>query len=513
MGRQVVRRIAACLKTVSWASRLRDARAIHPRRPPALPRRLPAGWAAILLALWLVPVPALARDVVAGPGFKPWTGDFDGMEKRRLIRILVPYSKTIYFIDRGRQLGTAVDLGLALEKELNASRRKEIQRIRIAFVPVARDRLIPALIEGRGDIVAANLTITPERRQLVDFAPPLATGVSEILVTGPAAPTVATLDDLGGKTVPVRPSSSYYTHLVALNAGLKQAGKPEIVIEPIDETLEDEDLMEMVNAGLLPWTVVDQHKAAICATTFERITLRTDITVANDGDVAWAIRKDSPKLAAVLANFVSTHKVGTTFGNMLRKRYYQNDKMVRAAYDQAEIAKFQALVALFRQYGQAYRFDELLLAAQGYQESQLDQKRRSPRGAVGIMQLLPSTAADKMVGITGIDTSAERNIEAGAKYLNYLSTRYVDDAGLTPINRMLFAIAAYNAGPGNLRKFRREAVKMGLDPNVWFGNVEHGAAKVVGRETVQYVGNIYKYYVAYRLYFDRKTADAAAGRG
>lgn len=463
----------------------------------------PAGAAVIFVLLNVTIAPALAQVFPPGPGFKPWTGDLDGMEKRRLIRILVPYSKTIYFIDRGRQFGTAVEFGQALEKEINSTRKKEVDRIRVAFVPVARDQIIPALLAGRGDIIAANMTITPERREQVDFTPPFASDVSEILVTGPSAPDMINVEDLAGKAVSVRASSSYASHLGTLNDRLKANGKPPIIVEPVDEALEDEDLMEMVNAGLLPWTVIDQHKAAIWASTFGTLKLRSDIAVARDGEIAWAYRKNSPQLAAMLATFVETHKVGTIFGNILKKRYYQDDRMVRRAYDGAEIAKFEALVVLFQQYGNAYAFDELMLAAQGYQESQLDQARRSHRGAVGIMQMLPSTAADKAVNITGIDKSAERNIEAGAKYLNHLATRYVTDPAVDPTNRMLFAIAAYNAGPGNLRKFQREAEKMGLDRNVWFGNVEHGAARIVGRETVQYVSNIYKYYIAYRLYFAR----------
>jgi membrane-bound lytic murein transglycosylase MltF len=140
-----------------------------------------------------------------------------------------------------------------------------------------------------------------------------------------------------------------------------------------------------------------------------------------------------------------------------------------------------------------------LLAAQGYQESELDQNKTSPRGAVGVMQLLPKTAADKNVGVPDIESSAERNIHAGAKYLRHLIMTYIDDAAVDERNRVLFAFAAYNAGPGNLRKFRARAKALGLDPNVWFGNVENGAAATVGRETVQYVSNIYKYYVAYVL--------------
>jgi membrane-bound lytic murein transglycosylase MltF len=146
-----------------------------------------------------------------------------------------------------------------------------------------------------------------------------------------------------------------------------------------------------------------------------------------------------------------------------------------------------------------YDFDHLMMVAQGFQESQLDQKRRSPRGAIGVMQLLPSTAADPSVGVAGIEQDVEKNIHAGIKYMSVLRDRYLDDPAIDAKNRMLLSFAAYNAGPGNLQRFRRLAEKSRLDPNVWFNNVEIAAGKIVGSETVQYVSNIYKYYIAYTL--------------
>ena len=218
-------------------------------------------------------------------------------------------------------------------------------------------------------------------------------------MTGPSAASLTSLDDLSGKVIFARPSSSYYEHLQLLNAAFKRSGKAEIDIRPIDENLEDEDLIEMVNAGLLPWCIVDDHKARIWATVFERVVLREDIAMTQEGEIAWAIRKGSPKLASALNAFVKGHRVGTTFGNILKKRYYQSDKMVRAAYEASEIQKYRALRCLLQKHATTYAFDMLLLAAQGYQESHLDQSRHSPRGAVGIMQLLPSTASDKAIGI------------------------------------------------------------------------------------------------------------------
>jgi membrane-bound lytic murein transglycosylase MltF len=124
---------------------------------------------------------------------------------------------------------------------------------------------------------------------------------------------------------------------------------------------------------------------------------------------------------------------------------------------------------------------------------------------VGVMQVLPSTAADPNVAIERID-ELENNIHAGVRYLAFLRDRYFSDPEISPLDRNAFSWAAYNAGPAKVRKMRQQAAKMGLDPNIWFSNVEVAAARVVGREPVQYVSNIYKYYVAYRLVADRTEA-------
>jgi membrane-bound lytic murein transglycosylase MltF len=433
-----------------------------------------------------------------------WTGDLDGMRRRGRIRILVPYSKTFYFIDiGGKQFGITYEAGRAFEDWLNQQDKAKTLRTSVVFIPVSRDRLLPGLLDGTGDIAAGNLTITDERLKLVQFAHPLAKGVREVLVTGPTTPPVTSLDDLGGKEIFVRPSSSYYEHLQAINQARAAGGKAPIQLSKLDEELEDEDVMEMVNAGLLPWCIVDAHKAKVWSAVLTSMTVRSDIAVHEGGEIAWAMRKDSPLLRAMLDKFAGTHKVGTTFGNMLKKRYSGAQSPIFRATSAEELDKFTRLVELFQHYGQEYKFDELMLAAQGYQESKLDQSARSPRGAVGVMQLLPSTAADPAIGITGIENDPAQNIHAGVKYLRLLVDKYLSDPALDDKNRTLMAFAAYNAGPGNLRKFRQLAQKSGLDPNVWFGNVEHAAADIVGRETVQYVANIYKYYVAYRLATER----------
>jgi membrane-bound lytic murein transglycosylase MltF len=430
-----------------------------------------------------------------------WTGDLDGMRDRLRVRILVPSSKTLFMIDRsGRHYGLSYETGVALGVWLNAKYKPPKNfKIEIMFLPVPRDRLISGLVDGTGDMSAGALTITPERQARVAFSAPVAQNVKEVVITGPAAPQISSVEDLAGREIYARRSSSYYEHLASLSKKFAAAGRKPIILKPIDEELEDEDLLDMVNAGLLPWVVVDGYKADLWAHVLPNISVRSDLTINPGGEIAFALRKNSPLLKADLDEFVETHKVGTTFGNSQITRYLKTGEYAKQATSKKNAQKFTELIQIFQKYGTQYSFDYLMVMAQGYQESQLDQKQKSKRGAVGVMQVLPKTAADKAIGIKGIDKSADRNVEAGVKYLRLLVNRYLNDPKIDAKNRTLMAFAAYNAGPGNLNKFRQLAAKSGLNPNVWFQNVEVAAATIVGRETVQYVANIYKYYVAYRL--------------
>ncbi len=434
---------------------------------------------------------------------KPWTGDWDGMVIRNQIRVLVPFSKTFYFLDGGRQRGLTYDLMKVFAKQINEDLKRNIVQVQFVFIPVNRDELIPNLLNGVGDIAAGGLTITPERKDLIDFSEPVLTNVREIIVTGPSSPPLSSLDDLSGKTIHVRKSSSFYEHLVRLNASFLIAGKPELKLIPEEENLEDEDLLEMVNAGLLPMLVMDSPKAEFWAKIFEDIRLHPDIAVNTGGEIAWAFRKNSPKLKKMINRFVRNNKKGTLIGNMVFTRYLKNTTYVKNALATHERKKFQSLMHVFEKTAEPYGFDWVLAMALGYQESMLDQRKRSSAGAIGVMQLLPSTARDPHVNIPNIN-KLEPNIHAGVKYLHFLHDRYFKDPDMSQLNQWLFSIASYNAGPAKVAKLRTEAPSMGLNPNQWFKNVELVAAKRIGRETVQYVSNIYKYFIAYRLILEKE---------
>jgi membrane-bound lytic murein transglycosylase MltF len=443
-----------------------------------------------------------------------WTGDLDGMVERQMIRALVTYSKTFYFLDGATQRGISYESLKEFEDFLNQRLGRRTLEVPVVIIPVQRDELLPALTQGLGDLAAANLTITPDRLESVDFSDPVFTGVEEVIVTGPKAPAIQRLEDLAGGEIHIRRSSSYWESVNELNRSLVEKGLDALRLVAADEFLEDEDLLEMVNAGLIPTIIVDSHKATFWAQIFDDIRVHADLSVRSGGAIGWAFRKKSPQLAEVVNAFVKKHKKGTLIGNVLLNRYLRDNKWVRNPLADADRKRFEQTIGLFEEYGERFDFDFLMLTALAYQESRLDQSMRSKAGAVGVMQILPSTAGDPNVGIADIH-EIENNIHAGAKYLRFLRDRYFSDPEMDRINQTLFSFAAYNAGPAKVRRLRAEAQKEGLDPNVWFLNVERIAAKRIGRETVQYVSNIAKYYIAYRqaVSLDRKKRAITPPRG
>ena len=425
-----------------------------------------------------------------------YTGDLDGMIKRRYIRILVAYSKTHYFVDQGTQGGLTYEFGRMFEDGLNKKLKKKHVRVHLVFVPVARDQLIPALLEGRGDIASANLTITPARLKQVDFTDPWYKNASEIVVTGPAAEPISNVEDLSGKEVYVRKSSSFCESLEKVNGDLVKARKAPVKVRLAPEELETEDILEMVNAGLVKITIADNHIAEFWKQILTKIVLHPNVAVRTGGQIATMIRKNSPQLKAELNEFLARLPEGSKTFNVIAQKYLKNTKFVKSATSKEEIAKFEAAVKFFRKYGDKYELDYLLMIAQGYQESKLDQDARNPSGAVGVMQVLPSTGKEMNVGDI---TKLEPNIHAGVKYIRFMMDQFYANEPMDPVNKGLFTFASYNAGPGRIAQLRKEAVKRGLDPNQWFNNVEVLAAEKVGREAVQYVSNIYKYYLAYKM--------------
>jgi len=439
------------------------------------------------------------------------TDDFDAMLKQRAIRVGVTFSRTHYFIDKGAQRGIAYESLTLFEKELNQQYKTGNLKVHVIFVPLQRDQLLPALTEGKIDAVAAMLTVTPERSQVVAFTAPTRVDVNEVVVTGPGAPPIRTVDDLSGQSVFVRKTSSYYASIVALNEQLKSRGKAPVGITPAPEVFEDDDVLEMTNAGLAPIVVVDDYMVDFWSGVFPKLQVHRDVRLRSGGELAVAVRKENPKLKEVISAWVARHSKGDAFRNVVERKYLQNVDYVKDAASEAEREKFLKTISFFKKYGDQYKLDFVLMAAQGYQESQLNQNAKSPVGAVGVMQVMPATGKELNVGDI---RQVEPNIHAGVKYMRFMQDTYFAGEPMDDLNKTLMAFAAYNCGPGRLRQLRRETAKRGMNANVWFGNVERIASERIGRETVQYVSNIYKYYVAYKLMIEQRDLRAAArGRG
>ena len=446
--------------------------------------------------------PPPASNTLVLPLYHHYTDDLDAMVKRHAIRAIVTINPIGFFYDNGVPRGLVYETLEEFQKFANRTLKTGKVGVRVTFIPVRIDQLEAALKQGIGDFIALPVAVTSERGKRVAFSVPLLTGVTEIIVSGPEYAAVSTLEGFGGKQVFVNPLTNYYNNLQKVNELLNKNEETPIEVKEADRSLDQDDLIEMVNAGLIPATITTKRRASLWSQVLPNLKPHPECVIANEGNLAWATRKDNPQLKHLLDQFVMGHKEGTTFGNILLRRYLQNTKWVTNSTSGAAMEKFRATAEIFKKYATQYDFDFLMLAAQGYQESMLNQAMISHRGAVGIMQVIPKFAAAPPISIRDV-TKADGNIHAGAKILRHIADTRFNDPEINRLDKTLFTFASYNAGPNRISRLRKKAVEMNLDPNVWFGNVELVAAEDIGEETVIYVRNIYKYYVAYKLTADR----------
>ena len=435
--------------------------------------------------------------------------DLDAMMKRRYIRALVIINPISFFYSHGNPMGVMYEALRELEKYVNDKYKTGSFPVKVTFIPLRPDQVEEALRRGVGDFIAYGLIVTPEREQRVAFTVPLQTNVKQLIVSRADFGDVSKLADLGGKEIYVNPLSVSYQRLQRLNEKLKQEKKPLVNLKAADPNLIDDDLVQMVNAGVIPATVTSDLRAKLWSQILPNLVVHPEPAIASGEQTAWAVRKDNPQLKQLLDEFIPPRAVGTSFGNTLVRRYLQNTKWIKNSTSPEEMKKFQELSALFKQYSGQYGFDYLMMMAQGYQESLLNQSARNPSGAVGIMQVIPKYAAANPINVKNVN-QAPANIEAGVKMLRNIEDQYFNDPNIDQLNKTLMVFASYNAGPNRIARLRAQAQQQGLDPNKWFGNVELLVAQDVGQETVTYVGNVYKYYIAYKLALQDQNAVAPA---
>ncbi len=425
-------------------------------------------------------------------------GDLKEIRERRILRVLVSYNRTNFFNTLKGQRGLEHDLIKAYEKHLNRGPRQERYQTHVVFLAKPFNELFSELSAGHGDIIAAGLTITPERQASFDFTSPYIKNVQEILISNKNAPKITRLEDLSEKQIIVVANSSYIIHIERANQALGALGLPGIEVIQADPALEAEDLLEMVNAGLFDYTVVDNHIADIYQTNFLDIQVQKNFIFHSGGKIAWAINKNQPELKASLNEFILKYaRPGKLLGNSTYNKYFKSTFWIDNPLSLTALNKIPCLQYYFEKYANFYDFDWFLIASQAYQESRFRQNLKSTAGAYGIMQIKHSTARSKVVNIPHIE-KLENNIHAGIKYLAFIRDYYFSTPEYSLEDRINFSLAAYNAGPGRILKLQRDAEARGLDPYKWFYNVEIMARKSIGHETVNYVTQIQKTMIGVR---------------
>lgn len=464
-------------------------------------------WIWALLALCCFPL--LAAELK--PLRLPQPGDLESILQKRELRALVVYERGFYFLDRGTQYGILVNQLQGFERWLNKTYlAKEKVKLKVVYIPVRQDKLLDYLAEGRGDLVAATMTVTPTRREQVAFSRPLISSIEEWVVSQNSLPAFNRITQLSGRRVWVRASSSYYESLRQLNWLFRELGLPPVYIETVPEYLQDGDLLEMVAAGIIPLTVTDSYKGRIwLGGMISGLKAHKLIPLRSNGTSAWALRKNSPELLKAVNGYLASVSRNSLYSDMTLRRLLVHSDQMSNILAPDPMGRLATIRKVLEKYANQYDLDWLMLAALGYKESGLNPKVRSHKGAVGIMQLLPGTGRE--VGINGARlTTLEGNVEAACRYMRLILDTYFNDPKLDRLNRHLFALAAYNAGPNRVQALRGKAEKLGLDPNVWFGNVDQLVANEVGQGPINYVGTIYKYYVAYRFSLPQIEGKAAA---
>ena len=424
---------------------------------------------------------------------KPYMGDLDVLKTKGMVRVLVSADLGFYYIEDGKPKGIVAEMLYHFEKNL----RKKHPYLNVQIIPIQRDDLLPSLQSGYGDIAVANLTVTDKRLQAIDFSDPMITSVKELIITGKKSPPITDIKQLSDKEVWIRASSSYFESVQRVNKELNRLDLSPLHVHFVEESLQDYELIELVNQGYIQGTILDSHKAKLWTDVMENIQVHTDLPLRENGRIAWALRKDSPILKKEINKYVKTSRSGTLLGNVIYQKYIDNTRWLGRALNPNKVDKVAKLADVFEKYSSKYEFDPLMMSAQGFQESGLDQSRVSYRGAIGVMQVLPSTARDKNVNIKNIH-KVDNNIHAGVKYMRFIKDRYFDDPAISPDNQIYFTLASYNAGPAKIRKMRAIAKEKGYNPNIWFKNVEIITRKYVSKEPVTYVTNINRYFVIYK---------------
>ncbi len=423
--------------------------------------------------------------------------------EKRYLRVLTSRNAFDFFVHQGHRGGYQFEMVEAFTRFLNERHVAGGGALEIQFelLPVPDDRMIPLLREGAADLIAARLTITPERAEQLRFSRSYQT-VDELVVTHDATAGVDSIEDLSGKAVAIRQGSSYHQSLLALDQEFRKAGRSPVQIEVLDGALATEKILQLVAARRYPYSVADSIVAERAIALHPQLRIVPGIALRRDGKLAWATQLPAKELEQEMNTFLARYKDQSLLGNLAIQKFFAADSELTRRLAEGGDSDLSPYDPLFKQYAAEFLLDWRLVAAMAHQESRFNPAARNASGAVGLMQIKPDTAREPYVDIPDIEgvEHASNNIEAGLKYLNWIKQRYFDsNADMRERDRLRMALAAYNAGPRTILRAQRHAPKLGLDPNRWFRNVELALLDLRKSEPVRYVSEINQRYLAYVL--------------
>jgi membrane-bound lytic murein transglycosylase MltF len=430
-----------------------------------------------------------------------YPASLESVVEKRFLRVLTSQNAFDFYLHRGQRGGYQYEMVEAFTRFLNqrhAPGRNELP-IQFELIPVHSDQMIPLLLEGAADMIAARLTITPERAALVRFSRPYRS-VDELLVSHDRMPPLGAIEELGGRTVAVRASSSYHESLQSLDSAFQEAGLPPMDLVSVDESLETERILELVAARRFSYTVADSIVAKLALEAHPQLRIAEGVALRRDGKLAWATQTSAIGLAQEMNAFLERYEEGSLLGNIAIAKYFEAENELANRLADGGTATLSAYDDLFKRHAAQFGLDWRLVAATAYQESRFDPAAHNRWGAVGLMQIKPSTAREPYVDIPLVEgpEHVSDNVKAGVKYLSWIKKRYFDaEADMRERDRIRMALAAYNAGPGAIINARRRARKLGLDPNRWFRHVELALLDMRKMEPVKYVSEINQRYLAY----------------
>lgn len=456
-----------------------------------------------IIGIWSVTFKKVFKDPLSEmnlPTTAPmYKGTLEQIKEKRLLRVLTTGSSFNYFIYNGRQSGFEYDMAKKFVDQLNKQMglTSEVEKIRLKMVPVKYDQLFYFLENGLGDMIAAGMTYTKDRAQKFQFTTAY-NFTSEIIVHNSKI-KIDSIDDLAGRTVHVRQSSSYVPSLNQLNQKLKNKNLKPLRIEFVDESLDTESILEMVSLGRFELTVADSHLAFIAQKLFDELIVNEDLLIREKSSISWVLPQETPQLLQMANSFLPQYRIGSLHGNINIKRYFKNAARIKSRYFSETKLEISPFDSVFKKYAQQYAWDWRLLAAIAYQESRFRQNIKNRWGATGVMQIKQAVAQEPYVDISSIagPKNYDSNIHAGVKYLTWLKNTYFDDEKILPEDQIYLSLAAYNAGPGRLKQARKKAKEWGHNPNKWFGELEYVLLKMNFTEPVKYVGDIHQRHTAY----------------